>query len=1405
MKRVAFGLSTFVVASALVVAPISAPPAAAATPSAHMIVGFQEAGTSCAATNSRVVVVNANVPAGQAATQVANLGKPTGMVGVINEVKPFDNNNKVVALWARTSSGDGGVGVFTRTSGYSGSWAQPVTFDNDVVGVDFGTNGGAHSVTVMPGGYFAVAHVGVVPGWSGAGHVVVFSPTGAIIDHETVESAHGVEWDEKRGLLFAAGYKDVRSFTVDPATHKISLRSTWLFPPTADGKAPGGHDLRRRRMTDDYYVTTNAKTYKFDPEASAGTEFTTVTKTSGSSLPGGVKTVDEGFDGVVEYGQWEVGKFFYLDGREITGPSCMRPYKQRWIWGMNTPVFPEDAPGTPTPPPATGSADPFIYNTELLRSNQPSLPIGDTIWAGHASWDSKTGVAGEIRKQICAGITPYILFYHWGDGNEEPDEGEVWRRKMSNVEHASQGEVDDWVGFATAIAQAIDNAARDCEKPENAYIAIEHEWDVDVVGAACSWQFETGLQRVVDEFNKYVPDTTLVNSPGLYKPDSDYNCFDKEHLYDQHGFGLFEVNATQDCTRKYDGTYYKASKYTLADVDIVKDVQNNADKLNRLFGAQEVLLTDLAVTSCGWGASGQASIFQDLSDALAMLYDTKGLRGVVMRDGGPGDHKERATGVNNEGGFFWTSPSATADAIASGRSQIQAHLNSIGSQPTVREFTSSVVASPANIALGATTRITTTVTAKQGGVTNGHVAVEVYDGATRVHQQPYNGVTMAPGDTRNFAFDWTPTAAASYRVKVGVFSTGWADTYHWNDNAATIVVSATGGDPTFTSSATASPSTVSTGATTTITATVTNNGGALSNGTVEIGVYSPTADPVDAEIFTGHNIAAGAQQQYQMSWTAPVTAGTYTIRVRVTGAGGSPEYHLNGGAGSITVTSNKFTSTVTLSRATVAPENATTITATIENVGSSLSNGIVDIEVYGPTGSRVAQQSWSGQSIAAGASATYSYVWTAPTTPTGTYTVKVGVFGAGWEPTLHWNSRAATIGVTVPSFVVDASSSPTKVGPGGTTNVTVTVTTEGGSLENAVVDLEIFNSAGTRMVQKGWTGQSLVNGTTTALTYAWTVPTTLGTYTAKAGVMGPGWTPTYKWNNNADTITVANPSFTSAATVSRSSVTPGQPVDITATWTATGGSVTNSRFQIVVDKPDGTRLFDEDWVEALADGHSLTKTYTWTTPLSPTGTYKVRLGVFSNDWDDTQHWNGTAATVSVGSTFQPSFQVGDGASNWWIEVYTSSDVTAVDVIGKDGAFYMSLQKKWWGAWAGTAPSSVSSGDLMRFVARRSTDGATAGSNNFAWLNAAPTTDPGWICAFAIGAGASTSRVEVIASPSATAVEVKVNSGAFTALTKDPVTGVWAKSMSAPAGAKVVFRATNASGARAYSTFYNWLQ
>ena len=84
------------------------------------------------------------------------------------------------------------------------------------------------------------------------------------------------------------------------------------------------------------------------------------------------------------------------------------------------------------------------------------------------------------------------------------------------------------------------------------------------------------------------------------------------------------------------------------------------------------------------------------------------------------------------------------------------------------------------------------------------------------------------------------------------------------------------------------------------------------------------------------------------------------------------------------------------------------------NVRSSQSrSALVDIEVYNSSGQKVFQQFWDNQAFSANVSRTFSANWTTPTSlPTGTYTLKVGVFAPGWAGMFAWNNGAATFTVT---------------------------------------------------------------------------------------------------------------------------------------------------------------------------------------------------------------------------------------------------------------------------------------------------------------------------------------------------------------------------------------------------------
>ena len=1408
----------------------------------------------------------------------STLGKPSNILGKLNEAKPFDRNRKVVALWGQqplvASDRLGGVGIYDRAAAVP-SWTTAFPLPS---GWTVGTKGDglAHSVAAIepfddpatpqeerPD--VVVAQTGGIPGRGNWGNVVLFRPTSAtaatMVQTLELTGVHGVEWDTARNRLYAVGDTYVQSYTYDRTKAlPLTVEDSWRIK-LVNGQR-GGHDIRRRRTgtASTYFVTTNTEVLTFDPSNPNDDEsaFSVYLRPrTSSSLGGGVKSIDERFDGLVEYAYGD-GVFHFTDPdvphKTATG-FCMKGYKVRWLYAKDDPVYPNDtASPPPNPNPSQPSTERFLWERRWLTGAPPpndDLAHSAEIWVGGGTNNTPTSSAGKVTTEINAGRIPYVKFYQWGDSGDPAMDGVT---SMSSTDTRW----NSWKEQAVAIANAIGN-------DREATIVIEPEWDRNAE-APCMARYRTELQNVINTFRTLARKAKLINGVGFWDdgsaklPDgrSKYHCFQEgtpqlRSLFDGHGFiSHLMSNGTapdgQACTLRHskswayshEGHYYtgNAARSKADSIAYMNSMGTRITKLKSLFNANRAYITDLFVTRCGWGDQGQADIVGALTAQLqnnaSNLYATHGLRGVAFRHGGPGDG-EAYLGMRNEGmSCFedncsytpkepWGSPTLLTgrnqgmlDKIASGTSGMKAYLASITKPVNDPPNFSLTVANPSSVAPGGSLPITLTVTNTGGGYTNAIVDLEIYDPAgVRV---PGNGQKFWPGESfanmesRDFRYDWTAAATpGTYRIKAGVFDSTW-QMVKWNETAGSVVVGTA--QPSFTATATATPSSVAPDATTTINATVTDNGGPLTNGTVRLEVLAPNGTVAGNWTSTGQSFTTGQSRAYSGTWTAPATGGTYKVGVVVTSADGATTYYSSHDLATITVTVSKFTSSVTVSRGTVAPGGSSTLTTTITNTGSSnLSNGTVTVDVYDPNGNLATPYSWTGVNLAVGASAQYSPTWTAPSSPAGVYTVKVGVNDAAGN-SLHRNDRAAGINVAAVTFDLSATASEIKVMPGGPTTLTVVVKPTGGGVDDAIVDIEVFDAAGNRLAdplgRKFWTGQSLADGVPQTYSWAWTAPATLGTYTVKTGVFPANWGPVYKWIDNADSVQVADPSHTMTGTVSSSSVAPGGTVTITGTYTNNGGSMTNGIADMEIYDPAGVRVpvtGQKFWTgENIGYGRTSERSYVWTAPTTP-GTYTVKLGVFSSDWSKRWGWADNAVRISVGSTsFQPSFIVDSSSNSWWFEIYSSSDVTSIDVIADNGRVYLTLPKKSWGAFAASPPSELPAGRTVQLVARRSSDGASAASTEFPWLTGTPSGTAGWAAALARGANCSTTWVEATAASTATEVWVKAGTGAWTLLVYNATSLKWGKAMNIPTGTKVVFKAKRGSdSAWGYSPVYNWLQ
>jgi hypothetical protein len=214
-----------------------------------------------------------------------------------------------------------------------------------------------------------------------------------------------------------------------------------------------------------------------------------------------------------------------------------------------------------------------------------------------------------------------------------------------------------------------------------------------------------------------------------------------------------------------------------------------------------------------------------------------------------------------------------------------------------------------------------------------------------------------------------------------------------------------------------------------------------------------------------------------------------------------------------------------------------------------------------------------------------------------------------------------------------------------------------------------------------------------------------------------------------------------------------------------------------------------------------------------------------------------APTPTTSAPFSASFDVSPNVNEWWIEVNVkSSGVVSKVETRVNGGVWQSLPKTNWGAWAKSI--NAPKGSKVEFRATDS-QAQTVLSPAYTWMTTTttgttspsassspsptPTSSPSptptaspspttsssttantFAAAFTPKAQTNVWWIEtaVSSSSSITKVDARVNGGSWVALPKTDW-GTWAKSIHAPTGSKVEFRATSSTGATAQSAAYTW--
>lgn len=133
-----------------------------------------------------------------------------------------------------------------------------------------------------------------------------------------------------------------------------------------------------------------------------------------------------------------------------------------------------------------------------------------------------------------------------------------------------------------------------------------------------------------------------------------------------------------------------------------------------------------------------------------------------------------------------------------------------------------------------------------------------------------------------------------------------------------------------------------------------------------------------------------------------------------------------------------------------------------------------------------------------------------------------------------------------PNYVISSSVSPNAPSPGQPATITVNVTNNGGTANDKIVDVEIFDSTGSRVLQQFFEHQFFTGGTPISYNVNWTAGSA-GTYTVRVGIFTSGWASLDTWNNNALSIAVGG------------SAPPPSSYQINIWWPTDGVSVSGTQ------------------------------------------------------------------------------------------------------------------------------------------------------------------------------------------------------------------------------------------------------
>ncbi|SDC55909.1 Cellulose binding domain-containing protein [Paenibacillus sp. UNCCL117] len=247
-----------------------------------------------------------------------------------------------------------------------------------------------------------------------------------------------------------------------------------------------------------------------------------------------------------------------------------------------------------------------------------------------------------------------------------------------------------------------------------------------------------------------------------------------------------------------------------------------------------------------------------------------------------------------------------------------------------------------------------------------------------------------------------------------------------------------------------------------------------------------------------------------------------------------------------------FTVSALATPSNVAPGSSVTLNV---NVASSEAGSVlVDVEIFNASLTRVKQLVVDNVQIAASGSTNVPFVWEVPANlPEGTYSVSVGIFGAGWSSGMSkWVAGAAHVtvsgGTQSVNFTSSAAVNPETTHPGGTLNVNAAITASQDI--SALVELRVMQPDGTNVKTETYT-EAFVASQTKTMATQWNVPLNaqLGAYRVELGVYNADRSQTYHMNAQAGQFNVTSPTQPSIGIPTNLQAVPSQAA-VGLSWNA---------------------------------------------------------------------------------------------------------------------------------------------------------------------------------------------------------------------------------------------------------------